>query len=192
MADLKANCLTNPCSGENALPQSRRNQSRSKKLKYPARTNAPPEKTGSKYLTPALLVVAIIALAVAAYFRFWPDRSGGSNEMVTAASGLQYRDDVIGTGPSPSPGQAVTVHYTGMFTDGTKFESSLDQNQPITFEIGRGKVIKGWDEGLMTMKVGGKRRLVIPPALGYGLAGKPPKIRPNATLVFDVELVGVK
>jgi len=174
------------------LPQSRRNQSRSKKLKYPARTNAPPQKTGSKYLTPALLVVAIIALAVAAYFRFRPDRSGGSNEMVTTASGLQYRDDVIGTGPSPSPGQTVTVHYTGMFTDGSKFESSLDQNQPITFEIGRGKVIKGWDEGLMTMKVGGKRRLVIPPALGYGLAGKPPKIRPNATLLFDVELVGVK
>ena len=174
------------------MPQSRRNQSRSKKLKYPARTNAPPEKTGSKYLTPALLVVAIIALAVAAYFRFWPDRLGGSNGMVTTASGLQYRDDVIGSGPSPSPGQTVTVHYTGMLEDGTKFESSLDRNQPITFQIGRGGVIKGWDEGLMTMKVGGKRHLVIPSSLGYGVAGRPPKIPSNATLVFDVELVGVK
>ena len=112
--------------------------------------------------------------------------------MVTTASGLQYRDDVIGSGPSPSPGQTVTVHYTGMLEDGTKFESSLDRNQPITFQIGRGGVIKGWDEGLMTMKVGGKRHLVIPSSLGYGVAGRPPKIPPNATLVFDVELVGVK
>ena len=112
--------------------------------------------------------------------------------MVATSSGLKYKDEVIGSGPSPSPGQTVTVHYTGMLENGTKFESSVDRNQPLTFQIGRGGVIKGWDEGIMTMKVGGKRRLVIPSTLAYGAAGRPPTIPPNATLVFDVELLGVK
>jgi len=110
---------------------------------------------------------------------------------VTTESGLRYEDIVIGTGQSPQSGQEVIVHYTGMFENGTKFESSLDSGQPIRFRIGVARVIKGWDEGLMTMKVGGKRKLVIPPHLGYGARPAGP-IPPNSTLVFEVELVGVQ
>jgi peptidylprolyl isomerase len=105
---------------------------------------------------------------------------------------LRYEDIVVGTGASPQPGQEVTVHYTGTFEDGTKFDSSLDHGQPFKFKIGAGLVIKGWDEGVMTMKVGGKRKLVIPPHLGYGSQGAGNVIPPNATLVFEVELLGVQ
>ena len=174
------------------MPQSRRNQSRSKKLKYPARSNAAPEKARSKTLSYVLLGIAIVALAVAAYFRFRPDRSDASEGMVTTPSGLKYKDEVIGSGPSPSPGQTVAVHYTGMLENGTKFDSSRDRNQPLEFQVGRSAIIQGWHEGVMTMKVGGKRRLVIPPNLAYGAAGRPPQIPPNATLVFDMELMAVK
>jgi len=111
---------------------------------------------------------------------------------VTTPSGLKYADLVVGTGASPSPGQIVSVHYTGTFTDGRKFESSLDSGQPIEFQIGVGRVIKGWDEGLMTMRVGGKRRLIIPPELGYGARGAGGVIPPNATLIFEVELLGAR
>jgi len=110
---------------------------------------------------------------------------------MTTPSGLKYEDIVIGTGESPQSGQNVTVHYTGWLEDGTKFDSSLDRGQPFVFPIGAGRVIKGWDEGVMTMKVGGKRKLVIPAELGYGSRGIGP-IPPNATLVFEVELLGVK
>jgi peptidylprolyl isomerase len=112
--------------------------------------------------------------------------------IVTTASGLQYEELAEGSGPSPQAGQAVTVHYVGTLTDGTKFDASTDRGQPFTFTIGRGQVIKGWDEGVMSMKVGGKRRLTIPPDLGYGARGAGGVIPPNATLVFDVELLGVK
>lgn len=111
---------------------------------------------------------------------------------VTTESGLRYEDIIVGTGQSPQPGQDVTVHYTGTLVDGTKFDSSLDGGQPLTIKIGVGRVIKGWDEGVMTMKVGGKRKLVIPPQLGYGAGGAGGVIPPNATLVFEIELISVK
>jgi peptidylprolyl isomerase len=114
------------------------------------------------------------------------------NEAVTTPSGLKYVDIVIGSGPPPQPGQMVTVHYTGTLEDGTKFDSSKDRGQPFVFQIGVGRVIKGWDEGVMTMRVGGTRKLIIPAQLGYGARGAGGVIPPNATLLFDVELLDVK
>ena len=109
------------------------------------------------------------------------------------AGGLKYYDTVVGTGASPKLGQTVSVRYTGTLLDGTKFDSSYDRGQaPFTFTLGAGQVIPGWDEGVATMKVGGKRRLVIPSTLAYGANPPTPVIPPNATLVFDVELVGIK
>jgi len=106
--------------------------------------------------------------------------------------GLKYYDIVVGTGASPKAGQTASMRYTGTLLDGTKFDSSYDRGQaPFDFVLGQGQVIKGWDEGVATMKVGGKRRLVIPGSLAYG-TNPPPAIPPDATLVFDVELVGVK
>jgi FKBP-type peptidyl-prolyl cis-trans isomerase len=114
------------------------------------------------------------------------------SDYVTTPSGLKYKDMTVGTGESPETGQKVTVHYTGTLTDGSKFDSSRDRGQPFDFKIGVGQVIKGWDEGVSTMKVGGRRELVIPAELGYGSRGAGGVIPPNAILVFDVELLGVK
>jgi len=111
--------------------------------------------------------------------------------MITA-SGLEYEDIQEGTGVSPTSGQTAVVHYVGTLIDGTKFDSSRDRNQTFEFPLGKGRVIKGWDEGVATMKVGGIRKLTIPPALGYGAAGAGGVIPPNATLIFEVELVAVK
>ena len=106
-------------------------------------------------------------------------------------SGLQYWDTKVGTGQVANDGDHVKVHYTGWFTDGKKFDSSVDANQPYSFTIGKGEVIKGWDEGVTGMKVGGKRQLRIPPPLAYGDAGYKNIIPPNATLIFDVQLLAV-
>ncbi|HEY0582005.1 MAG TPA: FKBP-type peptidyl-prolyl cis-trans isomerase [Chloroflexota bacterium] len=106
--------------------------------------------------------------------------------------GLTFTDDQVGTGAEAQAGKTVSVHYTGWLTDGTKFDSSRDRNQPFSFPLGRGQVIKGWDEGVAGMKVGGKRTLTIPPDLGYGARGAGGVIPPNATLKFEVELLDVK
>jgi peptidylprolyl isomerase len=115
---------------------------------------------------------------------------------VTTSSGLQIIDTKVGTGASPRPNQTAVVHYTGWLYDngtkGKKFDSSVDRNEPFEFPVGAGRVIKGWDEGVASMKVGGKRTLIIPAALGYGARGAGGLIPPNATLMFDVELLGVK
>ncbi len=117
-------------------------------------------------------------------------------KVITTASGLQYVDYVVGTGTAPAKGQMVTMNYTGKLTDSSTFDSNVDPKfghvEPFVFSLGAGQVIRGWDEGIATMKVGGKRRLIIPSDLGYGDRGHPPVIPAKATLVFDVELVAAK
>ena len=112
-------------------------------------------------------------------------------DTITTASGLVYEEIVVGEGEVATAGHHVTVHYTGWLTNGTKFDSSKDRNDPFVFGLGQGQVIRGWDEGVAGMKVGGTRKLTIPPELGYGTRGAGGVIPPNATLVFEVELLGV-
>jgi peptidylprolyl isomerase len=115
-----------------------------------------------------------------------------NNTEVPPAAELKIEDLRVGDGESPQPGQTITVNYVGTLENGKEFDSSYKRGKPIDFKIGVGKVIKGWDEGLMTMKVGGKRRLFIPSNLGYGPMGSPPDIPPNSNLIFEIELLGVK
>jgi peptidylprolyl isomerase len=138
--------------------------------------------------------VTLACLSAAASFTSASAQNAGAP--VTTASGLQITDTKVGTGASPKTGQVAVVHYTGWLSEngakGKKFDSSVDRGQPFEFPLGRRQVIAGWDEGVATMKVGGKRTLVIPPELGYGARGAGGVIPPNATLIFDVELLDVK
>jgi peptidylprolyl isomerase len=178
------------------LPQSRhRKINKAKKRprgQYPT-VNATSPASGSSNTTRTVAIVIVLALAATVIGYLVISRRSKAAE-VTTPSGLKYSDLVVGTGATPQRGQTVTVHYTGTLENGHKFDSSYDHVPPAPsdFAIGVGKVIKGWDEGLMTMKVGGKRHLIIPSKLGYGPAGRPPDIPGNSTLVFDVELLGVK
>jgi peptidylprolyl isomerase len=140
------------------------------------------------------IVIVCAALAAGpAFAKGKPKKKEAAVEQtVTNPSGLKYIDRVVGTGASPTKGQKVKVHYTGTLVDGKKFDSSVDRGQPFEFVIGVGQVIKGWDEGVMSMKVGGKRKLIIPPELGYGARGAGGVIPPNAELHFEVELLGVQ
>jgi FKBP-type peptidyl-prolyl cis-trans isomerase FkpA len=139
-----------------------------------------------------VLGAAVLAVLVAACTQSQaPSGDGGAPE-VTTPSGLKYTDEKIGDGTEATPGHTAIVHYTGWLTDGKKFDSSKDRNQPFSFPLGGGRVIKGWDEGVAGMKVGGVRRLTVPPQLGYGASGAGGVIPPNATLVFEVELLDVK
>lgn len=115
-----------------------------------------------------------------------------TGDTVTTESGLKYVDVAIGPGLSPERGQTCIMHYTGWLTDGTLFDSSRDRGQTFEFPIGYGRVIRGWEEGIADMQVGGRRMLIVPPNLGYGSQGAPPVIPPNATLIFDVALLGLK
>jgi len=141
----------------------------------------------------ALALVAALTGSFASITRVTAQEAG---KAVTTPSGLQIIDTQIGTGATPRTGQTCVMHYTGWLyqggAKGQKFDSSLDRRQPFEFPIGRGQVIPGWDEGVASMKVGGKRTLIIPPNLGYGARGVGGVIPPNATLIFEVELLGVK
>jgi peptidylprolyl isomerase len=143
---------------------------------------------------PALALVTALAGIVAGSTTTAMAQTAGST--MTTASGLKIVDTKVGTGATPKPGQTCVMHYTGwLYVDGAKgkkFDSSVDRNQPFEFPIGQHRVIAGWDEGVATMKVGGKRTLIIPPELGYGARGAGGVIPPNATLIFDVELLDVK
>jgi FKBP-type peptidyl-prolyl cis-trans isomerase len=140
----------------------------------------------------AILIMAVIGVASVPTIA----AAQTTGKTMTTASGLQIIDNAVGTGASPQPGQICVMHYTGwLYQDGkkgAKFDSSVDRNEPFEFPIGQHRVIAGWDEGVASMKVGGKRTLIIPPALGYGARGAGGVIPANATLMFDVELLAVK
>ena len=139
------------------------------------------------------LIAAAIIVIMASFFALAP---ATAQNVMTTPSGLKIIDTKPGSGASPKTGQTCVMHYTGWLYEngakGKKFDSSVDRGQPFEFKIGQHQVIAGWDEGVSTMKVGGKRTLIIPPALGYGARGAGGVIPPNATLLFDVELLGVK
>jgi peptidylprolyl isomerase len=143
----------------------------------------------------AIAIATVVVGAVAAGTPI-PATAQSAGKSMTTASGLQITDIKAGTGATPKTGQICVMHYTGWLyqngAKGAKFDSSVDRGQPFEFPIGTGRVIKGWDEGVASMKVGGKRTLVIPPDLGYGARGAGGVIPPNATLIFEVELLGVK
>jgi FKBP-type peptidyl-prolyl cis-trans isomerase len=142
-------------------------------------------------LVAATGMLLLAALAAACSSQASPPAGDGGKE-TTTPSGLKYTDEVVGTGAEAKSGQTAVVHYTGWLMDGKKFDSSKDRGQPFSFPLGGGRVIKGWDEGVVGMKVGGKRVLVIPANLGYGAQGASGAIPPNATLKFEVELLDVK
>ena len=175
------------------MPQSRHRKSTKSKKRpkgsYVAAKTAPPTGRNRQLRIIAIAVVVILAISAIAYLLKYRTKSGGAE--VTTASGLKYVDLAEGSGPTPQTGQTVSVNYVGTLENGTKFDSSYDHGRPLDFRIGTGSVIKGWDEGLMTMKVGGKRKLIIPSSLGYGPRGTP-KIPPNATLIFEVDMLGIK
>ncbi len=139
---------------------------------------------------------ALAAALVATTGALALSESADAQNVVTTPSGLKYIDVKVGTGASPRTGQTCVMHYTGWLYEngkkGEKFDSSVDRGEPFEFKIGMGQVIRGWDEGVATMKVGGKRTLIIPPALGYGARGAGGVIPPNATLLFDVDLLAIR
>ncbi len=178
------------------MPESRHRKSnkarKRSKGSYPATSPGRPTGKNRSLRTIAIVLVVLLAVSAISYVLINRGKGGSTGTEITTASGLRYTDIVEGTGPTPQRGQTLSVHYTGMLESGMKFDSSYDRGAPMSFQLGVSPMIKGWDEGVSTMKFGGKRRLVVPPSLGYGPVGRPPKIPPNATLVFEIELLSAK
>jgi FKBP-type peptidyl-prolyl cis-trans isomerase len=143
-------------------------------------------------MKPRARLILAAALVLSPVMGTAADPSGKASEVVTTESGLRYVDLVVGTGRQAELGNTASVHYTGWLADGTKFDSSRDRNEPFSFRIGAGRVIKGWEEGIGGMKVSGKRKLIIPPELAYGSRGAGNVIPPNATLTFEIELLDLR
>jgi FKBP-type peptidyl-prolyl cis-trans isomerase FkpA len=158
------------------------------------------EGTSGSTFNQRLVILGVVGVVVIAGFYFF-GRSGGSVEEsvesvmekeVGKVTELVSEDLVVGEGDEPKTGDTVSVHYTGTLTDGTKFDSSVDRGDPFSFSLGAGGVIQGWDEGVVGMRVGGKRKLTIPSDMAYGEQGRPPVIPPNATLIFEIELLAIE
>lgn len=177
------------------MPQSRhRKLSKAKKrpkTTYPASSSARPTGRNKNTRTIAIIVVLALAASFIAYVLAKRGVGSSAGSEVTTASGLKYIDIVEGTGSTPQPGQTLSVDYVGKLENGIKFDSSYDKGRPMDFQYNVTPMIKGWDEGLKTMKVGGKRNLIVPPSLGYGAQGRP-GIPPNSTLLFEIELRSAK
>jgi peptidylprolyl isomerase len=175
------------------LPQSRHRKSTKARKRPKGTYPAQPSTSGqSNQKVKVIAILIVVGLAVSFVAYVLSRRTPATGAEIATASGLKYIDVVEGTGATPQTGQTVVVHYTGTLENGSKFDSSVDRGVPYEFRLGQGSVIKGWDEGLASMKVGGKRKLIIPPALGYGARGSGQKIPPNSILLFDVELLGVR
>lgn len=176
------------------MPQSRHRKSgkakKRPKGRYPAANPSSAGKSTQNNVK-VIAIVVIVILAVSAVAYVLTHRGPATGAEVATGSGLKYVDLVEGTGATPEPGQTVSVNYTGTLENGTKFDSSYDKGQPMEFRYVSQPMIKGWDEGLKTMKVGGKRKLIVPPSLGYGAQARP-NIPANSTLIFEVELLSVK
>lgn len=175
------------------MPESRQRKTgkarkRSKSLYAPTKSTPP---AGRNRQARIIAIVVVLILAAGAIFYLVRSRGGSVANEVTTPSGLKYTDLTVGTGPTPQKGQTVSVHYTGTRLDGFEFDSSRRKGTPMEYRFGVQPMIKGWDEGVSTMQVGGRRKLVVPGPLAYP-AGRPPNIPPNATLVFDLELLGIK
>ncbi|HKN86533.1 MAG TPA: FKBP-type peptidyl-prolyl cis-trans isomerase [Nitrospiraceae bacterium] len=145
-----------------------------------------------RWLVQVALLLSLSAGLMAADNETKKETKPMAEQTVTTESGLKYLDMTVGTGRQAELGDTASVHYTGWLADGKKFDSSVDRKEPFSFRLGAGQVIKGWDEGVMGMKIGGKRKLTIPPQLGYGARGAGGVIPPNATLTFDVELLDLR
>lgn len=162
-----------------------------KRPRIPTTALSTPAQSRKTFNVKALVIVLIVAVAAAAIVYVVANRGGQAGNEITTASGMKYVDLNVGDGATPRMGQSVRVNYIGWLANGKEFDNSYKQGQPAEFPLGP-RLIPGWNEALQSMKVGGKRRIILPPALAYGATGKPPDIPPNETLTFEIELLGVR